>query len=171
MAPHSSFIPAECARSLEFRQRVRNESVLWTTPLPVFERPRRAMVIVDVARAWGGKPMRITSAGPDACKFRLGEQTGSRARPIVCWSSTEAAAKAPRRLGVVNPSGTVRQLLILEVGLPGDGLRGIKQGRNGQLTCETAKPVQLVQFSHESDIARVAAQNRFWLPAGGVEPE
>ena len=32
--------------------------------LPLYEKPRRAVVVVDVARAWAGKSQKITSIAP-----------------------------------------------------------------------------------------------------------
>jgi hypothetical protein len=90
-------------------------------------------------------------------------------RTVTCYRTVEAACKAPRKLGVVLPRNTTRQILTLEVGTLGDGTNGITKGPNGALVCRTVRPVFVTPLPEGAHAARAAAQPRFWLPAGGVE--
>ena len=115
-------LPPQVLASREYQQRMRGASntAVWSTQLPVFEHPRRAVAVVDVrtsspprrdckrslqpracaqvARAWAGKPQKIMSV-PLSPKevpvvFKLNEATGSTTKPVVCFKSVPAACRA-----------------------------------------------------------------------------
>ena len=52
-------LPTVVFKATEYKQRMLGARS--GSHLPVFEGPRRAVAVVDVARAWGGKPQQITS--------------------------------------------------------------------------------------------------------------
>ena len=55
-------LPEQVTRSIEWQNRMLGGR--GPNPLPIYETPRRAVVVVDVARAWSGKPQIITSIPP-----------------------------------------------------------------------------------------------------------
>ena len=62
VAPALVELPEQVTRSLEWQQRMAGGRAPFH--LPLYERPRRAVVVVDVARPWSGKPQIITSIAP-----------------------------------------------------------------------------------------------------------
>ena len=174
LATMTDFVPAEVRSSIEWQRRVLS-NCRPATALPVFEGPRHALCVVDVARPWAGKPMQITSIaqGQQPHSFKLGETTRSVRRPVVCFRSAHAACRAPQQPADAGlPRGTERRLLVLEVGMVGDGLSGIREGANGMLFCNVVKPVAIRPLPTAGSLAAMAQpKKRFWLPAGGVEPE
>jgi hypothetical protein len=63
MAPPAPIeLPDQVTRSIEWQQRMLGGRS--GNPLLLYEKPRRAVVVVDVARAWAGKPQRIMSIAP-----------------------------------------------------------------------------------------------------------
>ena len=55
-------LPPQVVSSIEWQQRMLSGRS--SRQLPLFEKPRRAVLVVDVARAWSGKPQMITSISP-----------------------------------------------------------------------------------------------------------
>jgi hypothetical protein len=68
-------LPAVVYKAAEYKQRMRGGCA--GTHLPVFEGPRRAVAVVDVARSWGGKPQQITSV-PEKCATRSNADANPR---------------------------------------------------------------------------------------------
>ena len=54
-----SLLPREVLASVEWQQRTLGGRP--PTQLPIYEKPRRACCVVDVARAWAGKPQMVTT--------------------------------------------------------------------------------------------------------------
>lgn len=166
-------LPTEVCRSTEWQARMRTpgrpSTLLRKTPLPVFEAHRRAVAVVDVARAWAGKPMRITSTGKqqkEVAEFKLGERTTGK---IICYETIAAACRAPQPAGVKLPRGTMRQLLLLEVGVAGSGMSGVVRGHNGLLICNSVMAISLAPLPEGALGAKAMPLPPFWLPAGGKE--
>ena len=162
-------VPEEVLRSTEWQARMRSSNgLLRNTQKPVFEAGTRAVAVVDVARAWAGKPMRITSvaAAKAPTSFTLGERTYGK---IVCFETVAAACRAPQQHSGKLPRGTTRQLLLLEVGVLGNGSVGVTRGTNGMITCNTAMAVSLAPLPAGAIGAKALPLPPFWLPAGGTE--
>lgn len=79
--------------------------------------------------------------------FRLGEPTGSKARPVLCYKTAKAACTAKYLTDFKEgglPKGTERMLLLLEVGFAGEGTDSIlASGASGQLSISRATPIKL----------------------------
>ena len=166
----ASAIPAEVRRSLEWQQRCepRPGFPTWKNHTPVFEAPRKAVVVVDVTKAWAGKPMRILSIGPSKHRtsFTIGESTGSATNPVVCFRTGEAACRAPQEWTTSLPRNTTRQLLLLEIGTAGCGTTGIMAGKNGALLANTARAVGLAPLPSKY-ASKAQPAPPFWLPGIG----
>ena len=175
-APCMALMPPEVLRSTEWQDRMKGRGPIGTallvkTPLPTFETPRKAVAVVDVARAWAGKPMKITSVTREKVRseFTLGSRTEGN---VMCYESVEAACFAPQHYELPRgklPRGTMRMLLLLEIGTPSSGMAGIKRGPNGLLICDTVRAVSLAPLPDSAVGAKAMPLPAFWLPAGGTE--
>ena len=167
MTTLADVVPKEIFRSIEWQNRT-----IHTNPRPragpVFETPRRAVLVCDVARPWGGKPQMITSVLPGKpMSFTLRERAGSTSQPILCFRTVDAACRAPQKPGVFSlPRRTERMLLLLEVGVAGNGMAGVSRARNGALLCNTVKAVALAPLP-KSHVAKAMPPPIFWLPGNG----
>ena len=173
MAAIPGLIPAEVTRSTEWQARMRlsgraSNALLRKVPIPIFEGARKAVALVDVTRAWASKPMRITSVSKAKApkEFNLGERTEGR---IACYETVAAACRAPQQPGAKLPRNTTRQLLLLEVGIIGNGTSGVVRGANGVLICNTVRAVSLAPLPDGALGAKAMPLPPFWLPSGGKE--
>ena len=64
----TDYVPAIVRYSTEWKQRMRDGRI--TTHKPVFEGPRQAVAVVNVSRAWAGKPQ--------TCNLYPGQATTSK---------------------------------------------------------------------------------------------
>lgn len=165
-------VPDEVKRSTEYQTRMKE----YTPPpyrkvhLPVFEAARRAVAVVDVKRNVAGKPIRITSIAPAEVlhEFKLGEFTRGT---IVCFETVAAACRAPQQRMIKCSHRTSRQLLLLEVGVAGNGMSGLERGRGGKIVCNIAKAVRLADLPSSRLGLQALPPAPFWLPSGGTEPD
>mmetsp|Transcript_35856 Transcript_35856/g.76537 ORF Transcript_35856/g.76537 Transcript_35856/m.76537 type:complete len:180 (-) Transcript_35856:251-790(-) len=172
-------MPAGAERSLEYRLRTRS-TTLPSTPLPVFEVPLVAYVVVVEVTSFKTKQRRFFSiaSGMPRREYTLGERLqvnavstaplpGARESVgVVCYRTVEFACRAaqlqpssPRKPSQLHE----RRLLQLELG------RGLQvwAGKNGELRCSDVLPLAI------SDVPpkfreHVQPRERWWAPAYGA---
>lgn len=126
------------------------------------------MAVVDVAKAWSGKPLTITSevSGPNEkpMTFHLGESVGSVRSPVRCFKSTKAACLAKGLEYGVLPRYASRQLLLLRVTTAGAG-RDCVTEMGSCLYCTRATPVAILPLP-ATNAALAQPRDIPWIPSG-----
>ena len=142
--------------------------------LPVFEAPRKAYAVVDVARRSGQMPKFSSvpaSPSDEPTLFQLGEFAGATAKPILCFTSVKAACHA-KFLSITAypplPHGVDRMVCTFEVGVPGEGEDSVVSSSSGSIICSCVKPVALKPLPSGADGAAAVPRPSYWVPGGGM---
>ena len=126
----------------------------------------------QVARAWSGKPPKITSIPPTPTgvpvDMKYNEASGSAKEPVTCFKTVEAACSAkwlkrPLKDGAPMRRGTTRMLCLFQVGDPGEGTTSYATNASGMLTCTRVVPLMVAPLP-EKVAADCQPSSGFWVP-------
>lgn len=147
------------------------------THIPVFEGARKAVAVVDVARARPGQVPKISSVPVNASdipiSFKIGEPAGSAAQPVLCFKSVTAACQAkflstsPKMAGL--PHGVDRMICVFQVGAPGEGVDSIlSSSPAGRMVCSCVTPIALKPLPSGAVGEAALPRPSYWVPGGGM---
>jgi len=128
--------------------------------------------ISQVARPWSGKPMVITSVPSTPLQkpilLKLGEVCK---QPVTAFKTAKDACQAKWLQtspidGSGLPRGSERMLLILQVGMAGEGKDAIAADSKGRMQCTQSVPLRLAPLP-AAFAAEAQPREAFWVPGNG----